>query len=195
MAFLFEDRVASYPNRYKVTPIDGSTPYYVVLERADSPTVVGTPMNADTFQGMYDELKSVIDEAKAGATGLNLGESITLTYTYPEKYKEITLEENALYLVQWEHEFIGLMSVRRNIFGDIYGFAVLPMAINRMHRVAYEPSWENPGAFHLYATREGFENSSNGVVFYDDLWYGFSDVHLPEHVVTVTLTKIGTITS
>ena len=194
MAFLFEDRVASYPNRYKVTPIDGSTPYYVVLERADSPTVVGTPMNADTFQGMYDELKSVIDEAKAGATGLNLGESITVTYTYPEKYKEITLEENALYLVQI-YELTGLMRVRRNEVGDIHGIAVLPVSINRMYRFAYEPSWQNPGAFWLYATQESFENSSNGLVFYDDLWKVYPGEQLPEHVETVTITKIGTITS
>lgn len=51
MAEQFVDRKSTYPNRYKITRADGSSEY-VTLERADSPTVVGTPLNAATFNGM-----------------------------------------------------------------------------------------------------------------------------------------------
>lgn len=45
---VFVDRESAYPNRYLMTAEDGSTSY-VVLERADEPTKVGTPLNAETF--------------------------------------------------------------------------------------------------------------------------------------------------
>ena len=51
MGLLFRDRVSTYPNRYKLNKADG-TSEYVTLERADSPTQVGTPLNADTFNAM-----------------------------------------------------------------------------------------------------------------------------------------------
>lgn len=51
MAEQFVDRKSTYPNRYKLTKADG-TVEYVTLERADSPTVTGTPLNAETFNAM-----------------------------------------------------------------------------------------------------------------------------------------------
>ncbi len=51
MAEQFVDRQSTYPNRYKITREDGTTEY-VTLERADQPTVAGTPLNADTFNNM-----------------------------------------------------------------------------------------------------------------------------------------------
>jgi hypothetical protein len=51
MATQFVDRKSTYPNRYKITRADGSSEY-VTLERADSPTVAGTPLNAATFNNM-----------------------------------------------------------------------------------------------------------------------------------------------
>lgn len=48
MAIIFEDRKSAYPNRYKITPLSGNS-YYAFLERADEPSVVGTPLNAETF--------------------------------------------------------------------------------------------------------------------------------------------------
>lgn len=54
MSFVFEDRKSNYPYRYKVTPLSGES-YYVYLERADEPTVVGTPLNADTFNTILKE--------------------------------------------------------------------------------------------------------------------------------------------
>jgi len=48
MSVNFKDRVSTYPNRYLVTPENG-TAYYVTLERADEPTTMGTPLNAATM--------------------------------------------------------------------------------------------------------------------------------------------------
>ena len=51
MAIEFVDRVPTYPGRIKFTKEDG-TVIYGVWERADSPTVVGTPLNAETLNAM-----------------------------------------------------------------------------------------------------------------------------------------------
>lgn len=45
----FKDRKSTRPNRYRVVPENGGTPYYVTLERADEPTEVGTALNAATL--------------------------------------------------------------------------------------------------------------------------------------------------
>lgn len=54
MAEKFVDRQSAYPNRYKITRAEGSVEY-VTLERADEPTVAGTPLNADTFNKIMSE--------------------------------------------------------------------------------------------------------------------------------------------
>lgn len=51
MAVTFTDRKSANPNRYKITKSDGTTEY-VYIERADNPTVAGTPLNAATFNNM-----------------------------------------------------------------------------------------------------------------------------------------------
>ena len=57
MAERFVDRQSTYPNRYKITREDG-TVEYVTLERADEPTVTGTPLNAETFNSLFADLGS-----------------------------------------------------------------------------------------------------------------------------------------
>ena len=51
----FIDRVSAYPNRYTMTDENGISSH-VILERADEPTTPGTPLNADTFNGMVANL-------------------------------------------------------------------------------------------------------------------------------------------
>ena len=67
----FVDREALYPNRYKITRGDGSVEY-VTIERADEPTVAGTPLNAETLNGIIDALNSdeviPMDKGGTGAT-------------------------------------------------------------------------------------------------------------------------------
>lgn len=46
MPFTFVDRVPSKLGRVKITPENGGTPYYAVVERADEPAVAGTPLSA-----------------------------------------------------------------------------------------------------------------------------------------------------
>ena len=46
MPFTFVDRVPSKLGRVKITPENGGTPYYAVMERADDPAQVGTPLSA-----------------------------------------------------------------------------------------------------------------------------------------------------
>lgn len=48
----FVNRVSTYPNRYTMTDENGNVSK-VVLERDDYPTVVGTPLNAETFNSLY----------------------------------------------------------------------------------------------------------------------------------------------
>ena len=49
------DRVSTYPGRVKLTRADG-TVEYVTWERADEPTVAGTPIN----KALFDSIKADI---------------------------------------------------------------------------------------------------------------------------------------
>lgn len=49
---MFTDRKPTRQNRYKVIPENGGAAYYVVLERADEPTVEGTPLNAASLNSL-----------------------------------------------------------------------------------------------------------------------------------------------
>lgn len=60
--FIFSDRRSLRPGRYKVTKDNGDS-YYITLERADEPTVVGTPLNADTFSKLQSSIQSDISSA------------------------------------------------------------------------------------------------------------------------------------
>lgn len=50
----FKDRVSAYPNRYLLTDENGNTSY-VHLERADEPTVPGTPLDAETLNNLLQK--------------------------------------------------------------------------------------------------------------------------------------------
>ena len=73
MSITFQDRVSAQPNRYKVIKADGTTEY-VVLERADEPTTLGTPLNAETLNAAF------ADKAPNGfGLGLTTPTAITTT--------------------------------------------------------------------------------------------------------------------
>lgn len=78
------DRIPTKPGRVKITPEGGQPPYYAVMEMADDPSVVGTPLNKATLLSdataalvglgadaipdtMFSKLKSLIDSANANA--------------------------------------------------------------------------------------------------------------------------------
>lgn len=52
----FKDRVPSKLGRVKITPENGSAAYYAVMERADDPTVVGTPLSAANLNAAQETL-------------------------------------------------------------------------------------------------------------------------------------------
>lgn len=58
MALSFIDRVPQKPGRVKITPEEG-TAFYALLERADEPIQVGTPLNAGTFNEMLAMIQSI----------------------------------------------------------------------------------------------------------------------------------------
>lgn len=68
MISIFEDRESAYPNRYRVIPESGDA-YYVVLERADEPVTPGTPLNAETFNRMREEISNEINSITPGQIG------------------------------------------------------------------------------------------------------------------------------
>lgn len=49
------DRVPTYPNRVRITKADG-TSEYVTWERADAPTVEGTPINKALFDSIVEDI-------------------------------------------------------------------------------------------------------------------------------------------
>ena len=56
MPFTFVDRVPSKLGRVKITPENGGTPYYAVVERADEPAVAGTPLSAANLNAAQENL-------------------------------------------------------------------------------------------------------------------------------------------
>ena len=52
MAINWVDRVPTKPGRIKITQEEGSSAWYGVMERADEPSVVGTPVNAANLNSM-----------------------------------------------------------------------------------------------------------------------------------------------
>ena len=73
---VFEDRVSAYPNTYAMTDENGNVSR-VLLERADEPVIPGTPLNAETFNKMAEDIKSGTAPAGYGLGGY--GESITIS--------------------------------------------------------------------------------------------------------------------
>ena len=47
----FRDRVSTNPNQYRIVKADGSSEL-VTMEKADNPTVIGTPLNREAFMAL-----------------------------------------------------------------------------------------------------------------------------------------------
>lgn len=54
---IFVDRKPTKPNRMLITPESGGDPYYATAVRADEPTEVGTPINAETVNNMILDIR------------------------------------------------------------------------------------------------------------------------------------------
>ena len=62
----FTDRLPSKPNRVKVTKEDGTTEF-LIIERADDPTVEGTPLNRAAFMALQGFHASTTERAEDGS--------------------------------------------------------------------------------------------------------------------------------
>lgn len=62
-----QDRVSTYPNRWKLTPVAGTTDVFD-FERADNATVDGTPLNKATF--LPDDVANAIQQLTGSAVTL-----------------------------------------------------------------------------------------------------------------------------
>lgn len=56
MPFTFVDRVPSKLGRVKITPENGGAAYYAIMERADDPSLVGTPLSAANLNAAQESL-------------------------------------------------------------------------------------------------------------------------------------------
>ena len=56
MPFTFVDRVPSKLGRVRISPENGGSPYYAVVERADEPAVAGTPLSAKNLNDAQETL-------------------------------------------------------------------------------------------------------------------------------------------
>ena len=75
MPFTFVDRVPSKQGRVKITPENGGTPYYAIIERADEPSVAGSPLSAANLNAAQETL------VYSSATGTSTWKSVYLSTT------------------------------------------------------------------------------------------------------------------
>lgn len=61
MAIQWIDRVATHPGRIKLTPENGDPAFFATMERADVPTVAGTPINAENLNAAQNTLNFTND--------------------------------------------------------------------------------------------------------------------------------------
>lgn len=88
------DRVPTYPNRIKITREDGSTEL-VTWERADEPTVEGTPINKALFDSIAADLGNGLSASKTVYVS-NAGSDALGDGTAANPYATITKAINSL---------------------------------------------------------------------------------------------------
>lgn len=74
MAINWQDRVPTRPNRMKITPENGGASWYGTIERADEPSVEGTPVNAANLNAM--QLNAGLDAHKTVYVAVNGSDSV-----------------------------------------------------------------------------------------------------------------------
>ena len=141
----FIDRESAYPNRYVMTDENGNTSY-IYLERADEPTVPGTPLNAETFNNMFASIFSAIEDSEhtgcyyrmvnGDKEWINPPMAFGVEYRTTERWQSNpvytalidigTLPDNSSKEVVWSEAGITPAKILRyvaqisSIFGDVY---------------------------------------------------------------------------
>lgn len=91
------NRLPTKPNRWKITHENDSSEEYVVLEHADEPTAVGTPINKALLEGIQNDLMSNTELIVAEYTATSDVSSIEFTdldFENDGSYYEIIISGN-----------------------------------------------------------------------------------------------------
>ena len=97
MGVTFVDRKSTYPNRYKITNENGNSDY-ATLERADEPTVLGTPLNAETLNKLLNLKTTTVTLSASGwsdktqtvsVSGVTAKNTVIVTHA-PDSYSMYT---------------------------------------------------------------------------------------------------------
>lgn len=162
----FVDRQSTYPNRYKITREDG-TFEYVTLERADEPTVAGTPLNAETFNSLFANMGNVSSEniflvtLTTGATSSDLVADKTYT-----EIQEAYVANKVVRLVYMGQEF-GIHSKVALKF-HFYPVALTSLTVNTLV-VSSDDTWAfetvelSPGVIAMTSGGTGATDGATGL--------------------------------
>ena len=85
----FEDRISAYPGRYLLTDARSGDTSYVLLERADEPVKVGTPLNAETFNAMFASFVHGIESSTYPGCHYRLVAGDELEWINPPMVKDV----------------------------------------------------------------------------------------------------------
>lgn len=163
MAERFVDRQSAYPNRYKITRADGSTEY-VTLERADEPTVVGTPLNAATFNSLFNDL----DSGDVFFVNLSMGASST-DLVADKTYAEIRTafaENKIIRLVYMGQEFgvHSMMALKYHFYPvAITSLTVTTIIVNSNNVWSMETVELSPGVVGMNSGGTGATDGATGL--------------------------------
>ena len=106
-----QDRVATYPNRWKLMPVTGETNVYD-FERADEPVVAGTPLNKATF--LTNETAAAIAEF-AGSTPTLPTEALSAIAAFINEFGDVT---KTAYIETGSYVGTGIISSLTSQSGD-----------------------------------------------------------------------------
>ena len=159
MSTVFVDRESAYPNRYRVIP-DSGPAYYVVLERADEPVTPGTPLNAETFNNMRNEI-----DADTAPSGFGLGEGNATYVSNCHAINRIGFYRANNNTANKPDRFDNCVIYANIVDGDIYLMATYAEMTARCYYSSYAKAWqpweyENPPMFTgvEYRTTERYRN-------------------------------------
>ena len=110
MAFNYKDRQSNRPNRYKVTP-DSGTEYFVTLERADEPTELGTPINAENLNKALDKT----GDTMSGSLNMRGGSYPTIYFTPPGGVGDSAVEGGDRVISLHARDAQGISAPRRQL--------------------------------------------------------------------------------
>lgn len=139
MANYFVDRVVQHPGRVTMTPVAGQTDTYDLARAEGTVTEVGTPFNADTFNGIADELTSDIVDLISGRVWY--GTCPTASSGTTDKIVTVDtgfkLETGVTIAVKFDNDCIATMGYQRKL--NVNDTGAIPISVKGMTTMTYNP--------------------------------------------------------